>query len=57
MASLRACNLFLWENSAIKFDGSGVGRRSEHDIFQSPYQLRGILPLPEGAKEKSHAMF
>ena len=39
MASLRARNLFLLENSDLKFDLSGVGRRSKHDIFQSRYQL------------------
>jgi hypothetical protein len=46
MASLRARNLFLLENSALKFDGIGVGRRSKHDIFQSRYQLREILSPP-----------
>ena len=39
MASLRARSLFLLENSALKFDLSGVGRGSKHDIFQSRYQL------------------
>jgi len=28
MASLTVCNLFLLEKSALKFDGSGVGRQS-----------------------------
>jgi len=46
MASWRAHNMFLLEKSALKFDGSGVGRRSKHDIFQSRYQLRGILSRP-----------
>jgi hypothetical protein len=45
MASLRVRSLFLLENSALKFDGSGVGRRSQHDIFQSRYQLRGFYHL------------
>jgi hypothetical protein len=39
MASLRARSLFLLENSALKFDLSGVERRSKHDIFKSRYQL------------------
>ena len=39
MASLRARSLFLLENNALKFDSSGVDRRSKHDIFQSRYQL------------------
>ena len=39
MASLRGRSLFLLNNSALKFDLSGVGRRSKHDIFQSQYQL------------------
>ena len=39
MASLRARSLFLLENSSLKFDSSGVERRSKHDIFQSRYQL------------------
>ena len=39
MASLRARSLFLLENSALKFDLSGVERRSKHDILQSRYQL------------------
>ena len=46
MASLKARNMFLLGNSALNFDGSGVGRRSKHDIFQSRYQLRGILSPP-----------
>ena len=39
MASLRARSLFPLENSALKFDLSGVERRSKRDIFQSRYQL------------------
>jgi len=39
MATLRARNLFLLENSSLKFDGSGVERRCKHDIFQSRYRL------------------
>jgi hypothetical protein len=39
MASVRARSLFLLENNAFKFDGSGVERRSKHDMFQSRYQL------------------
>jgi len=39
MVSMRARSLFLLENSALKFDLSGVERRSKHDIFQSRYQL------------------
>jgi hypothetical protein len=39
MASLRARSLFLLENSALKFDLSGVERQSKHDIFKSRYQL------------------
>jgi len=45
MVSLRAHNLLMLENSALKFDLSGVERRSKHDIFQSLYQLRGIYHL------------
>jgi hypothetical protein len=57
MASMRARNLFLLENSAFKFDWSGVERRSKHDIFQSRYQLRRIVSPPKWAKERSHPMF
>jgi hypothetical protein len=39
MASLRARCLFLLENSALKFDLSGMERQSKHDIFKSGYQL------------------
>ena len=39
MASLKACSLFLLENSALKLDLSSVERRSKHDIFKSRYQL------------------
>jgi hypothetical protein len=39
MASLRARSLFLLENSALKFESSGVERRDKRDIFQSWYQL------------------
>jgi len=42
MTSLRALNLLLLENSALKFDLFGVEKRSKHGIFQSRYQLRGI---------------
>jgi len=38
MASLRVCCLFLLENSALKFDVSGMERQSKHDIFKSWYQ-------------------
>jgi len=38
MASLRACNLFLLENRALKFDFSGVEAKKTC-IFQSRYQL------------------
>jgi len=36
---MKARNHYLLENSALKFDGSGLGRRSKHDTFQSQYQL------------------
>ena len=39
MASLPARNLFLLEHSALKFDLSGVVRRSKQDIFKSRYEL------------------
>jgi hypothetical protein len=45
ITSLTVRNLFLLENSVLTFDGICVGRRSKHDIFQSQYQLRGILSL------------
>ena len=31
--------LFLLENSALKFDSSGMEGRNKHDIFKSQYQL------------------
>ena len=39
MASLRARSLFLLDSSAVKFDLSGVDRRSKHDVFKGRYQL------------------
>ena len=39
MASSRARNLFLLENSGLKFDLSGVDRLNKHDIFKSQYHL------------------
>jgi hypothetical protein len=45
MARRRARSLFLLENSALKFDLSGVVRRSKHDIFKSRYQLGGFHHL------------
>jgi hypothetical protein len=39
MALRKARSLFLLENSALKFDLSGVERRSKHDIFKNRYQL------------------
>jgi len=52
ITSLTARNLILLENSVLKFDGSGVGRRSKHDIFQSRYLIRGILS-PHNEKKES----
>ena len=57
MASLRARSLFLLENSALKFDSSGVERRSKHEIFQSPYQLREFHHLYDELREDSTKFF
>jgi len=46
MASLRARNLLLLENIALKFDLCGVEKRNEHDIFQNWYQLKEISSPP-----------
>ena len=57
MASLRTRSLFLLENSVLKFVLSGVKRRSTRDIFESRYQLGGILSPLWWAKERFHQIF
>jgi len=57
MASLRARSLFLLENSALKFDLSGVERRSKHDIFQSRYQLGEFHRLCNELRKDSTKFF
>jgi hypothetical protein len=56
MASLRTRNLFLLENSALKFDSSGVERRSKHSIFKSRFQL-GEFHLPYNELRKDSTEF
>jgi hypothetical protein len=54
MASLRARSLFLLENSALKFDSSGVERRSKHDIScLLRYQLGEFHHLYDELKKDS----
>jgi hypothetical protein len=36
---MRARSLLLLENTALKCDLSGLGRRNKHDVLQSRYQL------------------
>jgi len=57
MALLKARSLFLLENSALKFDLSGVGRRSKHDIFQSRYQLGEFHHLYNELRKDSTKLF
>ena len=57
MASLRARSLFLVENSALKFDSSGVERRSKRDIFQSRYQLGEFHRLCDELRKDSTKFF
>jgi len=57
MASLRVRSLFLLENSALKFDSSGVERRSKHDIFQSRYQLGEFHHLYNELRKDSTKFF
>jgi len=57
MASLRARSLFLLENSALKFDLSGVERRSKHDIFQSRNQLGEFRHLYNELRKNSTKFF
>ena len=57
MASLRARSLFLRENNALKFDSSGVKRRSKHDIFQSRYQLGEFHHLYDELRKDSTKLF
>jgi len=57
MASMRARSPFLLENSALKFDLSGVGRRSKHDILQSFYQLGEFHHLYNDLRKDSTKFF
>jgi hypothetical protein len=57
MASLWGRSLFLLENSALKFDSSGVERRSKHDIFQSRYQLGEFHHLYDEPRKDSTKFF
>ena len=57
MALLTASNLFLREKSALKFDGSGVGRQSKHYIFQSRYQLGEFYHLYNEPRKDSTKFF
>jgi len=56
-ASVSARSLFLLENSALKFDLSGVGRRSKHDILQSRYQLGEFHHLYNDLRKDSTNFF
>ena len=57
MASIRARSLFLLENTALKCDLSGVGRRSKHDILQSLYQLGEFYHLYNDLRKDSTTFF
>jgi hypothetical protein len=57
MALLRAHSLFLLENSALKFDSSGVERRSKHDIFKSRNQLGEFHHLYNELRKDSTKFF
>ena len=57
MTSMRARSLFLLENTALKCDLSGVGRRSKHDILQSRYQLGEFHHLYNDLRKDSTKFF